>query len=296
MDWDNLRFFLELARTGTLVAAARRLAVDHTTVSRRIQSLEKHLGAALFTRQAGGMVLTERGRELLPRAEAMEHAALALQGASDDRQETLAGAVRIGATEGFGTVVLAPRLALFAAGHPRLAIDLVAVSKTVNISRREADIVVALERPVRGPFVVTRLCTYALYPYASPAYLDAHGTPASPDELRRHGFIGYVDDLIFSKELQYLQELGGPQRFVLRSTSVVAQQHAAAAGAGVAVLPAFLADRDPRLVRLLPGQVAFERTFWMSMPQEIKHLPRMRAVWDALRGIAEAQRDLLLPG
>ncbi|MES2184762.1 MAG: LysR family transcriptional regulator [Pseudomonadota bacterium] len=300
MDWDKLRFFLELARTGKLTDAGRRLQVDHTTVSRNIQSLESALGTTLFARAVGGMTLTEAGRKLLPHAEAMEAASLRAGGAvgaagpGAGPADPLTGTVRIGATEGFGTAVLAPRLALFAAQHPGLTIDLIAVSKIVNISRREADIVVALERPTRGPFLVTQLCEYSLHLYAAPGYLVAQGTPASLDDLRRHRFIGYVDDLVFSKQLQYLGELGLPLDFSLRSTSLVAQQQAAAAGAGMAVLPAFLAGTDPRLVRVLPEQVRFRRKFWMSMPAEVKHLARLQGCWDQLRGIARDSAGLLM--
>ena len=150
MDWDNLRYFLELARSGTLMSAARRLEVDHTTVARRIQALEKEVGAPLFSREAGGHRLTEAGRKLQPQVEAMESAFQAVESTAPASQEGLSGLIRIGATEGFGTVVLAPQLALFAQQHPKLTIDLLAMPRLVHLSRREADIVISLERPARG--------------------------------------------------------------------------------------------------------------------------------------------------
>lgn len=295
MDWDNLRFFLELARTGTLVSAARRLAVDHTTVARRIQALEKEIGTALFAREAGGHRLTEAGRRLQPQVEAMEGAFLAIESATPAAREGLSGLVRIGATEGFGTMVLAPELARFAQQHPRLVIDLLAMPRLVHLSRREADIVISLERPARGPVMVSKLTDYVLRLYASADYLDAHPRIASREDLRGHTFISYVDDLLFSKELQYLDELYRPDAFALRSTSILAQHQAAAAGTGIAVLPAFLAQRDPRLRTVLPGEANFTRTFWISMPAESKHLARMQAVWGFLRETVEAQRSVLLP-
>ncbi|KWT82838.1 MULTISPECIES: LysR family transcriptional regulator [unclassified Variovorax] len=295
MDWDNLRFFLELARTGTLVSAARRLAVDHTTVARRIQALEKEIGTALFAREAGGHRLTEAGRRLQPQVEAMEGAFFTIESATPAAQEGLSGLVRIGATEGFGTMVLAPELARFAQQHPRLVIDLLAMPRLVHLSRREADIVISLERPARGPVMVSKLTDYVLRLYASADYLDAHPRIASREDLRGHTFISYVDDLLFSKELQYLDELYRPDAFALRSTSILAQHQAAAAGTGIAVLPAFLAGRDPRLRTVLPGEANFTRTFWISMPAESKHLARMQAVWGFLRETVEAQRAVLLP-
>ena len=295
MDWDNLRYFLELARAGTLVSAARRLEVDHTTVARRIQALEKEMGTALFSRESGGHRLTEAGRRLQPQVEAMESAFVAVERTAPASQEGLSGLVRIGATEGFGTMVLAPRLARFAQQHPKLLIDLLAMPRLVHLSRREADIVISLERPARGPVMVSKLTDYVLRLYASADYLGSHPPIASREDLRGHTFISYVDDLLFSKELQYLDELYRPDAFALRSTSILAQHQATAAGAGIAVLPAFLAERDPRLRTVLPGEANFTRTFWMSMPAENKHLARMQAVWQFLRETVEAQRSVLLP-
>ena len=293
MDWDNLRFFLELARSGTLQSAARRLAVDHTTVARRIQALEKQVGSPLFSREAGGHRLTEAGRRLQPQVEAMENAFRSVESAAPASQEGLSGVVRIGATEGFGTVVLAPQLARFAGDHPKLVIDLLAMPRLVHLSRREADIVISLERPARGPVVVTKLTDYTLRLYASHAYLAQHGAIRTRDDLRGHTFISYVDDLLFSKELQYLDELHKPDAFALRSTSILAQHAAVTAGAGIAVLPAFIAERDKSLKAVLPQQARFTRTFWMSMPAETKHLGRMQAVWSFVRETVEAQRGVL---
>lgn len=295
MDWNNLRYFLELSRAGTLMAAARRLAVDHTTVARRIQALEKEMGSPLFAREAGGHRLTEAGRRLQPQVEAMERAFRTLEkSAPPAADEGLSGLVRVGATEGFGTVVLAPALAGFAREHPRLVIDLLAMPRLVHLSRREADIVISLERPARGPVLVTKLADYSLHLYASRNYLRAHPPIRQREDLKGHTFVSYVDDLLFSKELQYLGELYRPDAFSLRSTSVLAQHHAVAADGGIGVLPAFVAAGDARLQRVLPAEADFTRTFWMSMPAEAKQLGRMQAVWSFLRSVAERQRELLL--
>ncbi|MEJ8847504.1 LysR family transcriptional regulator [Variovorax rhizosphaerae] len=296
MDWDNLRYFLELARSGTLMSAARRLEVDHTTVARRIQSLEKEIGTPLFSREAGGHRLTEAGRRLQPQVESMESAFQAVASTAPAAQQGLSGVVRIGATEGFGTVILAPQLSLFARQHPGLTIDLLAMPRLVHLSRREADIVISLERPARGAVVVTKLTDYTLRLYAAKAYLSKYPPIQAREDLRGHSFISYVDDLLFSKELQYLDDLHKPDAFALRSTSILAQHRATAAGAGIAVLPAFIADEDKSLRRVLPElpQANLTRTFWMSMPVENKQLGRMQAVWGFLRETVEAQRGVLM--
>jgi DNA-binding transcriptional LysR family regulator len=296
MDWNNLRFFMELARGGTLHAAARRLEVDHTTVARRIRALEQQTGATLFTREADGHRLSEAGRQLLPKVEAMEAAFRQMERSGPlamAADEGLSGVVRIGATEGLATRVLAPALAQFSRLHPRLVVDLLALPRLVHLSRREADIVISLERPARGSVIVAKLADYSLHLYASRDYLGGQPGPQTVEELAGHSFVSYVDDLLFTKELQILDELHRPQQFALRSTSILAQYEAVAAGAGIAVLPAFVAASDPRLVRLLP-QHQFKRTFWMSMPQEARQLPRMQAVWALLRELAEREQPRLL--
>ncbi|PAT35963.1 LysR family transcriptional regulator [Comamonadaceae bacterium OH2310_COT-174] len=295
MDWDNLRFFLALARTGTLVNAARTVQVDHTTVSRRIQALEKQMGVPLFAREASGHRLTEAGRHLLPQAEAMEAAFLSIESSSLVTQEGLSGLVRVGVPEGLGTQVLAAPLAELARQHPSLVIDLLALPRLVHLSRREADIVISLERPTRGSVVVTKLSDYVLRLYGARDYLAQHAPITSMDDLAEHTFISYVDDLLFSKQLQFLESFFQPQHFGLRSTSVLAQYQAVRAGAGLAILPAFIGDRDPALVQLLPQQAQFQRTFWMSMPAEIRHLARVQAVWQFLRDVARRPQSGLLP-
>lgn len=283
MDWDQLRFFLELSRCGSMASAAARLGVNQTTVSRRIQALEKVLAAPLFTRNAGVHALTDSGRNLLAHAEQIESSFLRIERDILGTGGQITGVVRIGATEGYGTRVLTPLLAALARQHPRLRIDLLAVPRIVNLSRREADIVITLERPERGPYRTVRLTDYALGLYASRDYLESHPPVLSTEDLAQHTFVSYIDDLLFSKELQYLSDLCKPEQIALRSTSVLAQHEAVVAGLGLAVLPLFVAREDARLEAVLPDTVKLIRTFWMSMPIEIEDNARMRATWDFLR-------------
>ncbi|WP_353233875.1 LysR family transcriptional regulator [Diaphorobacter ruginosibacter] len=297
MDWDNLRYFLELARAGTLLGAARRTGVEHTTVARRIQALEKQMGAPLFVREASGHRLTEAGRQLLPAVEAMETAVLGAESAAPANASAggLSGLVRVGATEGFGTQILAPHLAQFTLSHPGLSIDLLALPRLLHLSRREADIVISLERPTRGSVIVSKLANYTLCLYGQREYLARRPLVARREDLRHHAFVNYVDDLLFTKELQFIDQLHAPERFAFRSTSISAQYEAVRIGAGLGVLPAFMADRDPVLSRVLPNEAMFTRTFWMSMPQEARQLARIQAVWNLLKEIAHKEAGLLRP-
>jgi len=295
MEWDQLRYFLELSRSGKLVAAAARLGVNQTTVSRRVQILEKTLNTPLFTRLAGKYVLTDAGRRLVPKAELIETAFLGIENMSGESMQ-LSGSVRIGATEAFGTRMLAPLFAQFTQRHPQLRVDILAVPRIVNLSKREADIVITLERPSRGPYIVARLTNYALGLYASRGYLAAHGPIRRKEDLAGHRFVSYIDELLFSKELSYVSDLCSPDQIVLRSTSVLVQHQTARHGAGLAILPLFLAHDDPELVPVLHDQFRLTRTFWMTMPEEIKNIARMRLTWDFLRESAAAMQEALLGG
>ena len=293
MDWDNLRFFLELSRAGRLTTAARRMGVDHTTVSRRLQALEKSLGVALFIRDTSGYILTEAGRSLLPQVELMEGASVQIEQALPNPGNSLSGQVRIGTTEGYGTM-LAGQLSELSHRHPHLHLDLLALPRAVHLSRHEADIVITLERPERGPFIITKLTDYVLRLYAGKDYLQKHGPINSRSDLERHRFVSYVDDLVFSKDLLFLDEIAGSGSVGVRSTSVLAQQEAIAAGAGLGILPAFTADQDSRLQLIMPAQIRFIRTFWMLMPIELKDIARMRVTWDFLREMAGREQGRLM--
>lgn len=298
MDWDHWRFFAALAHTGTLAGAARSLGVEHSTVARRIQALEKQLGLPLFVRQAGGHQLSAAGRQLLPQVQAMAQAAQQLARATpcgSAALDAVAGLVRVGATEGLGVQLLAQPLAQLAQRHPQLCIDLLALPRRMQLSRREADIVISLERPQRGAVVVRQLARYHLYLYGERQYLARRPLVRSSDDLRHHQFVDYVDDLLFSQELQLLRQLYKPAQHLFRSTSIAAQYEAVRTGAGLAVLPAFVADRDPLLQRVLPEQARFERTFWMSMPQEYKDLPRIQTVWRHMVQHMQEQQARLQP-
>ncbi|MGE8397180.1 MAG: LysR substrate-binding domain-containing protein, partial [Comamonas sp.] len=186
-------------------------------------------------------------------------------------------------------------LATLAQQYPHLSIDLLALPRLMHLSRREADIVISLERPKRGTVVVTKLADYHLYLYGERQYLARRPLVRSYEDLRHHQFIDYVDDMLFSKELQLLAQLHKPAQYAFRSTSIAAQYAALRAGAGIAVLPAFMADKDPLLQKVLPDVANFQRTFWMSMPEEAKGLLRIQTVWRLLKQVMTERSALLRP-
>jgi DNA-binding transcriptional LysR family regulator len=295
INWDNLRLFLSVARAQSAQEAARRLDVDHSTVTRRLHRLEKELGAQLFERTPAGHVLTTAGHRLLEHVEAIESTVvLAGEDVGGDNQ-TLTGQVRLGATEGFGNFFLAPHLSHFGERHPAIQVELLTVPRFINLSQREADLAVNVERAQGSGQVCSKLTDYRLRLYAHRNYLARHAPIRHPRDLAAHRFFGYVEDLTFSSALRYLAEVAphAPTP-LLRSTSVVAQYHAVREGQGMAVLPCFLATQCADLVPVLPGDVNLMRTFWVAAPADRRDLARVRALWDFLREVVACNQGLLL--
>lgn len=277
-DWDDLRVFLAVARARKVAPAARALGIDATTIARRLARLERALDAELFEVHAGERALSARGQALLRHAEGAESAALAVMEDVHGQEHKLTGQVRLSVAEGFGTWVLAPGIGDFNRRHPGIRLDLITASGFLNPSKREADMAVMLTRPQRGRLTVRRLGDYRLHLYASPTYLARAGRPVRPGELRQHTLIGYVPEFIFSPELDYLDEVEAGLEAALRSTSIIMQQRMIAEGAGIGVLPDFIARRDPALVPLMLDQVEIERSFWLVVHGDLRKLARIGAV------------------
>lgn len=293
-DWDDLRFFLAVARSGRLTAAARRLGADHATVSRRITSLEESLKAKLFERRPQGYALTGHGEQLLAKAESMETEALAIQSEIGGADMALSGTVRIGAPDGFGSTFLAPRFASLAKAYPGLELQLIAMPRLLSLSKREADVAITLAPPKEGKVVARKLCDYRLGLYAAQDYLDAMPPITSAEDLFGHRVVGYIDDLIFTPELDYLDEVAKGLRAQIQSSSVLAQMNAVAAGAGIGVIHHFMAVDEPRLVPVLPESVSITRSFWLLVHADLKDVARVRAVVDFIVRESKANRALLM--
>ncbi|MDM1248846.1 LysR family transcriptional regulator [Acinetobacter sp. R933-2] len=290
VDWDHLQYFLVLARAKTLTNAARMIGVEHSTVSRRIQALELALGTPLFKREATGYELTIEGLALVPRVEQMEHAFLQIE----KPHQPLQGRVRIGTPEGFGTAFLAKLLAELSKKYPLLTIDLIPVPKMIKLSHREADIVISIDRPKSGPYIITRLTDYCLKIYGSKDYLSQTQPIHKLEDLKQHRFVNYIDDLVYSPELYCLERLPLQLTANFRSSSILAQQIAVNAGAGLAILPKFLANDQPELEQVLHDEVRFVHTFWMLTLVDLQHEPRIKLVWDFLRAQADEYQHLLM--
>lgn len=294
-DWNDLRYFLSVARTGRLTAAARRMGTDHATVSRRVTSLEQKLGATLFSRSPRGYSLTDTGERLLAHAEAIESSAAHAQNEIAGEKYSLSGAVRIGAPDGFGAFFLAPRLTELAGRHPQLELQIVAMPRMFSLSKREADIAIGLARPDKGRLFSRKLIDYTLHVYAASRYLENTAPIKGPEDFREHPLIGYIPDLIFMPELDYMGTVADNLTPHLSSTNLFAQMHATEAGAGLCILPDFLARDRPGLVSVLPERIELTRTFWIMAHLDSRESTRIQTVIAFISDQVKQARHLFAP-
>ena len=261
MVWVDLRVFLAVARAESLSGAGRGLKIDPATVGRRIARLEDAIGARLFAKGPQGYALTDEGARLLAHAEraevAMEGAAEALTG-----PEGLTGQVRIGAPDGCANYLLPQVLTRICDANPGLEMQIVALPRVFNLSKREADMAVAVSRPETGRLTVQKLTDYTLHLAASRDYLARHPPISGPQDLKAHRFVGYIPDMIFDKELDYLAEIGVTPP-PLASNSVSVQLNFLRHGAGLGVVHDFALPAAPELIRVIPEQVHLTRAFWL---------------------------------
>ncbi|GLK63836.1 LysR family transcriptional regulator [Paracoccus kondratievae] len=280
MDWDDLRIFLAVARADSLSGAGRRLGIDASTVGRRVARLEASLGAKLFVKTPQGYGLAPEGERLLPHAEAVEaalsEAEEALSGPGD-----LTGQLRIGAPDGCANYLLPQVCAKLSQDHPRLEIQIIALPRVFNLSRREADMAIAVSQPQAGRLVVQRLTDYQLHLAAHQDYLRAHPPIRSREDLHGHRMIGYIADMIFDRELDYLPETG-MEWAALTSNSVSVQMQAIRAGAGLGIVHDFAIPFCPGVRRVLTDQVSLTRSFWLIRHADDRRSQRMNRLAEAL--------------
>ncbi len=291
MDWDNIRVFLSVARAGQFGAAARHMQVDNATVSRRISALEKSLRVKLFDRQTTGCVLTSAGDRLYITAEEIEAQLLRAQGDLSETDMELSGSVRIGAPDAFTTLFLCSRLGKLKAKYPFLTVQLVPISRTFSLSKREADLAVTIDRPSEGRLAVRKLIDYSLHFYAARTYVAEHGSPRHIADLERHCLVTYVQDLLFADQLNFMPQLYEPNYSRLECSTAVGQLEAVRSGAGIGILHDYVAQRDPHLQIVLPETV-FERSYWLITHIDMQRLGRVRAISDFIFAEVGAHRSI----
>ncbi|MCF3973477.1 LysR family transcriptional regulator [Paracoccus salsus] len=280
MDWDDLRIFLAVARAESLSGAGRRLGMDASTVGRRVARLEQAVGAALFAKTPQGYALTTEGGRLVAPAEAAENAALTVAEATR-RDEGIGGQLRIGAPDGCANYLLPQVARRLSEAHPRLEIQIVALPRVVNLSRREADVAIAVSPPDTGRLTVQRLSDYHLHLAGHRDYLDRHKPIRGLDDLKAHPMIGYIPDMIFDRELDYLSETG-VEIAAISSNSVSVQMQAIRAGAGLGIVHDFAMPFVEGLRVLLPEKISLTRSFWLLRHADDRGSRRLSILADEL--------------
>ena len=291
-DWNDVVYFLEVARQRNLVRAAEKLKVDHTTVSRRIRELERSLSSTLFKRSKSGFALTEIGLRLLQYAEGMESHANSMVEAIGLQEADAGGAVRIAAMEGIGSFYLTKCIGDFNRLFPSIQVDLITDTRLLDLSRREADIFVSFFRPQGKRLSVRKVGEFKISLYSSSGYFDDRPYPKTLKELESQPFIDFIEESIYSKENRWLSDILRPTRTVFRSTSLVAQYMAVSNGQGIAMLPSYVAAHDRDLRPVMPELFSM-RDIWLSVHEDLLQIARIKAVTAFLERRVEADKTFL---
>jgi len=294
-DWENLKALLAVVRAGRLTAAAKRLHVDHSTLSRRICALESSLGTRLFDRRTGRYQLTSEGESLVGEAESVENVAIRIQARLDNTGAGARRLRRMGLPEGFGTYFLAPRA---------FAPDRAAPGTRDRNGREPHTFQPEQTRggsgrghdPARaGQLHARKLTDYELGVYASRSYLEAKGPVTSRSQLPGHVWIGYIQDLMWSPELEYFQQISPEIEPQIRISNVITQMMAVRGSAGLGVLPCFMASREPDLVRLLAAEARIFRSYWLITHSDVRDLARVRAAMEFVTKCVQTDNEVFLP-
>lgn len=275
MDWDDLRTFLAIARQGTLSAAARTLGVTQPTVGRRLTAMEERTGARLLQRLPDGYALTPLGEAVLGNAERAEAEVLAAERAITGKDIALEGVVRLTTVDTLAARVVSPALAELQLRHPGIIVELVPDTRSLSLSKREADIALRMSRFEGHEVAARRVGSLAMGLYASRDGSERLGQ----NEVR---LITVLDDQAHLPEAKWLRERYPDAPIGFRSNSREVQVHATLAGAGIAALARYRADIEQGLIRIDPEKADLVRDIWLGVHVDMRHMPRVRAVTDAV--------------
>jgi DNA-binding transcriptional LysR family regulator len=294
LDWDDLRTFLLVARHGTLSAAARASGVHQPTMGRRLAALEQRAGARLLQKTPHGYTPTAAGEAILGNAERIEAEALAAERRISGRDVRLEGVVRVTSVESIAADILMPALTELRQRHPGIVVELVVDARSLNLSRREADVAVRVARPEQNDLVVRRIGAIGYGLYAAPAYLAARGEPDFTTGGKGHDVILTQDEMMRLPEMVWLAASLPRATPGLRANTRYVQREAARAGLGLACLARYLGDAGG-LVRLDPPTPPPQRELWLAVHTDIRHMPRIHAVTEALAAGVRARANVLAP-
>jgi DNA-binding transcriptional LysR family regulator len=285
LDWNDLRYFLAVARDGSTLAAAKGLRVSQTTVARRISALEAALGFPLFEKRQAGYALTPAGEELRSRAEQVEQAAEAFSEAASAKSRDVSGTVKITTEEVYAITILAPLLRELHETYPDIVIELDTSQQVRDLGAGEADISLRSTKKdsqLAAGLVGRQLCIDDWALYCSRDYAARHGVPTTRAEMKKHPFIGGGGGHLWIHYQAWLQSLGLESQVAMHHATSGGLLSGVRSGFGIAVLPCVVADGDPELVRCVPPPAEHGRLLWLFTHERCRHTPRVRAVIDFL--------------
>lgn len=293
-DWNDLRYFLAVARSGSTLAASRALKVNQTTIARRIGTLERAIGTKLFNRKQTGYALTDSGAELCVAAERVEVEAIAFADQAGAMGRRLSGVIRVTTNEGLANIVMAPALSAFHRLHPNVRVDLVVDERRLDLTRGAADVALRTgSRPTESGLVGRRLTPVAWAAYCSRDYAERHGCPTSVHALGQHALIGADGPISVLPGWTWLRDAAPRAEVVATSSSVTNLISTVKAGLGVTVLPCFLADAETGLVRCLGPIDGVQSDLWLLTREELRDVTRVRAFLDVLASHVASLRHVL---
>ncbi len=282
-DWNDLRYFLAVAESGSTLAAGRKLRVSQTTVARRVAALEQALGLTLFERRQAGYALTPAGEGLVEQARGVEAAAGAVADSASAVSREATGTVRLTSHEIHAVTILPPMLRDLHAAHPRIHIELDLSELPRDLAAGAADIALrASVSPTGGGLVGRRIGPDPWTLYCSRSYAEAHGVPHTRAELAGHSLIGGGGDKIWRPYQAWLRQHDLEGSVAMHHNSASGLLSAVRSGFGLAVLPSFVGDRDPDLIRCIPPKADDQVSLWLLTHERVRHTPRVRVVMDFL--------------
>lgn len=289
LDWNDLRYFLAVARAGSTLSASKQMRVSQATVSRRIGVLEEALGATLFVRAPNGYSLTPRGAAVLPAAESVEAAIESLNVLVDAERRRLTGVVRITTVEGAANQIVLPALAGFRTLHPEVRGELIVHERNLDLARGEADIAIRFgPRPTEEALIIRHLFDLEESVYVQRDFVVRLGKPASHAELARFPLVGFSADMP-SPIMAWYAQVAPDAEIVHRSNTLSGLIAAARSGLGASVMPCLIGDSVKDLVRLFPPIAELTTPGWLVTTDSARQQPHVRAMIDYLVGFIAAQ-------
>lgn len=292
-NWDDLRVFLSVARSGNAYGAAQALSIDHTTVRRRIRALENSLSTKLIDTSTNSRNLTEQGNALFSISENIEASLLNVSSQISGADNLAEGKVRVGAPDGFGSVFLANELAQIPSLHPGLVVELLTISRQFNVASREADVAIIISYPPPSRHIIRKVGTVNLRLYASRSYVERFNPIEKLTDLDQHNFIGYLEATSFLPP----ETISHPvfQKFLrpcVLSNSIIAQFNAVAAGAGIGLFPSYMVKDNPDMVPILADEVQVPVDMHLLLHADLKNITRYRIVADHITKAIERHAEL----